>query len=749
MALLLCPARAQADEGGTQLTTAAVTASAGAVAPGDYWVQSSLSGGYMLDVSGASRANGANVQIYAANKTGAQRWRIAAAAGGTYTIQCVGTGKYLDARAGRAYNGNNVWQYAGNGTAAQRWYIEANGSGWVIRSAVNRNFVVDAAGARAASGTNVWLYRANGTAAQRWWLLPASPRVASQRTVADGYYELRMSSSTGYALDVSGASSANGANVQVYRANGTAAQRWYVKWESDGYYSLRCASSGKVLDVSGANPAVRTNVWQYASNGTAAQRWAISEAAGGTYTLTCKADGLALDVSGGSAANGTNVQMYLPNGTAAQRFVLRAASPASAGVYTVGSLLGSGQVVDIPAASRSAGAQAQTYSSNGTLAQRLVFERVAEGTFAIRPACSGLYLADSSGRVVQQRGAGAAAQWRASFDGAGVALTNVATGRRLAVSGGKAANGSKLVTAAAASTNAQRFSLTAVNLLPNGYFELRSAASTGRTLDVSGGSSANGANVQVYAVNSTAAQAWYVQYVSGGYYKLLNDGSGKALEASGSNVRQNAYGGAAAQLWRPELQADGTFAFSNKATGGLLTAAGSSNGSNVGQAAANGSAHQRWQLVSTTSRALSGNAELDSYLTSIAKQNGYNLRKCFNWVTSNIKWQNSVSGEVLSNGIVGKQKTIDLALYAFRHHRGDCYYYAAAFMWLARACGYSAEVRAGHVPSASSGLAAHGWVEVYSGGTTYICDPNLAVDIGGGYNWYMTTYASAPVEYYL
>ena len=100
------PARAQAAQGGTQLTTAA--APAGAVAPGDYWIQSSLSGTFMLDVYGNSRANGANVQIWDSNKTGAQKWRIADAGGGAYTIQCVGTGKYLDARSGRAYNGNNV-----------------------------------------------------------------------------------------------------------------------------------------------------------------------------------------------------------------------------------------------------------------------------------------------------------------------------------------------------------------------------------------------------------------------------------------------------------------------------------------------------------------------------------------------------------------------------------------------------------------------------------------------------------------
>ena len=370
------PARAQAAQGGTQLTTAA--APAGAVEPGDYWIQSGLSGTFMLDVRGNSRASGANVQIWVSNKTGAQKWRIAAAGGGAYTIQCVGTGKYLDARGGIASNGNNVWQYARNSTAAQRWYIEADGSGWVIRSAINRNYVVDVRGAGRESGTNVWLYRANSTAAQRWYLWKASPRVASERTVADGVYELRLGSAPGYALDVAGASTANFADVWLYRANSTFAQRWYVRWEPDGYYSLRCMASGKMLDVAGAGVASGTDVWQYASNSTDAQRWAISASSGGSYVLTCKANGLALDAAGAKGANGTNVRAFLRTGGAAQRWQMKQVKLLDAGVYSAYSLLGGDQAVDIPGASKSAGAQAQTYAYNGTMAQRLVLAEVAK-----------------------------------------------------------------------------------------------------------------------------------------------------------------------------------------------------------------------------------------------------------------------------------------------------------------------------------------------------------------------------------
>lgn len=44
------------------------------------------------------------------------------------------------------------------------------------------------------------------------------------------------------------------------------------------------------------------------------------------------------------------------------------------------------------------------------------------------------------------------------------------------------------------------------------------------------------------------------------------------------------------------------------------------------------------------------------------------------------------------------------------------------------------------------GRSPHGWVEVYQNGTTYVCDPDLQLEMPG-HNWFMVTYADAPLSY--
>ena len=73
---------------------------------------------------------------------------------------------------------------------------------------------------------------------------------------------------SGLALDLAGASSAEGTNVWVWERNGSWAQRWEAGDNDDGTVTFISASSGKALDVSGASSEVGANVRQWSSNGT-------------------------------------------------------------------------------------------------------------------------------------------------------------------------------------------------------------------------------------------------------------------------------------------------------------------------------------------------------------------------------------------------------------------------------------------------------------------------------------------------
>lgn len=151
--------------------------------------------------------------------------------------------------------------------------------------------------------------------------------VKPKQTVPDGEYTIGNGESGTAVLDISGASRSNGANAQLWKANGSGAQRFSISYdESAGAYEIVCAASGLALDVDCADFSSGTNVQQYARNGSAAQRWLITRRDDGGYTIASAGDPrLVLDAKWGSTANGTNVQLYEPNGSTAQGWRLTAA----------------------------------------------------------------------------------------------------------------------------------------------------------------------------------------------------------------------------------------------------------------------------------------------------------------------------------------------------------------------------------------------------------------------------------------
>lgn len=90
---------------------------------GSYTIKSAINSSKVLDISGASKSNGANAQQWSWNGTGAQLWKVTRNLDGTFTFTCKASGKVLDVSGGSASNGRNVWQYVLNGTQAQRWLL--------------------------------------------------------------------------------------------------------------------------------------------------------------------------------------------------------------------------------------------------------------------------------------------------------------------------------------------------------------------------------------------------------------------------------------------------------------------------------------------------------------------------------------------------------------------------------------------------------------------------------------------------
>ena len=285
----------------------------------------------VTDVTSASTANGARVQLYSSNNTNAQKYRFESIGNGTYKIVNINSGKMLDVAGGSTANGAALQQYTSNNTVAQQWTVRNYGSGKIALVSVNANKAVDIPGGNAVRQAQLQLYSPNGTVAQQWLVAkaPLTLRERLNETAAkhrqdlpDGTYTFGSKLNTSMKMDVSGASRSNYGNVQIWAGNGTNAQKWKVTHDSNGYVTLTSVNSGKVLDVNGGVSASGTNVQQYDSNGTYAQKWIAVKNSDGSYTFqSALAENKVLDVSGASTSNGANVQLYAANGTNAQKWV--------------------------------------------------------------------------------------------------------------------------------------------------------------------------------------------------------------------------------------------------------------------------------------------------------------------------------------------------------------------------------------------------------------------------------------------
>lgn len=294
-------------------------------------IASAINNNLVMDIAGGATANKVAVQLYGWNDTDAQKYRFAEVGNGVYQITNVKSGKLVEIAGGATGNGGAIHQYAANGTQAQRWVAVKYGSNVaLLNSKANR--AIDVPAANAANSVKLQSYTANGTNAQQWTISKAPTtreyldELASKHRgdLADGTYVVETALQSGKVMDVSGGSSANGANVQLYQSNGTNAQRWRVTHDSKGYVTLTNVGSGKVLDVNGASTADGANVQQYASNGTWAQKWIAVKNADGSYTFYSGLhDRKVLDVYGGMTSNGANVQLYAGNGTKAQRWTIK------------------------------------------------------------------------------------------------------------------------------------------------------------------------------------------------------------------------------------------------------------------------------------------------------------------------------------------------------------------------------------------------------------------------------------------
>ncbi len=462
------------------------------LADGTYTISTLLNSNYVLDVKDGSTSNGANIQLYEANDTAAQQFKVSHDSQGYVTFTNVKSGRVLDLNGAIVKDAGNIQQYTSNGTRAQKWIVKQDGNGYVVMSAINPNYILDLNGGSVRNGSNIQLHSVTGSNSQRWNItkyVSKDERInnlaaQNKNTLADGVYEINSVKNSNYTLDVNSASTRNGANVQLYLRNGTQAQAFRVSHDSQGFVTFTNINSGKVIDLDGAITKNGRNIHQYASNGTRAQKWIVQQSGSGYSIVSAIDASFALDIRNGSVYSSSNIQLYKSNNTAAQQWTFnkyvtereRCDSYASQnkdrmadGVYYIKNQ-NVGFALDVADGSLYGGANVQLYSLNKTNAQKWKITHDSTGYVSFQNVGSGMYLtASGSGitaNVYQQKQTNDYNQkWIVMFDN-------------------------------------------------NQNLRIVSALNSTMVLDVKDGKIRRCSNIQLYTSNNTNAQKWVFEYIN-------------------------------------------------------------------------------------------------------------------------------------------------------------------------------------------------------------------------------------------
>lgn len=297
--------------------------------------------------------------------------------------------------------------------------------------------------------------------------------------------------------------------------------------------------------------------------------------ADGVYTISSVLNSnYVLDVSNGSIANGANIQLYQSNGTQAQSFKVTHDSQG----YVTFTNVKSGKVLDVYNGSCKNGANVWQYNSNDSKAQKWIVRKEGN-SYVIISALNSNYVLDLSNG-------------------------NVKNGSNIQLNSYNGANAERWNITKYVSKEEQLNSLASQNAfaLPDGTYTIRSAKNSNYVLDINGGNTWNGANIQLYASNGTPAQAFKVTHDSNGYVTITNVKSGKVLDVfngtarNSQNVWQYSSNNTRAQKWIAKQSGSGYVLVSALNSNYVLDLYNGTvrSGGNIQLYQSNGTSAQQW-----------------------------------------------------------------------------------------------------------------------------------------------------------
>lgn len=121
-----------------------------------YKIQTQLNSNMLLDVDGAKKINGTNIQLYQNNGNNAQIWYLKYIDNGYYSItSALNPNTTLELANGNTSNGTNIQLYRSNNSDAQKWKLKDDGNGNISIISKKANICITVNNSATTNGTNI------------------------------------------------------------------------------------------------------------------------------------------------------------------------------------------------------------------------------------------------------------------------------------------------------------------------------------------------------------------------------------------------------------------------------------------------------------------------------------------------------------------------------------------------------------------------------------------------------------------
>lgn len=429
---------------------------------GWYEIVPSESDTLCVDISGASKSDGAKVQLYSRNQTLAQLFKFEYS-DGYYRLISLNSEKAIGVKNGSIVPGSAVVQSSKQEDGSQQFSVKANPDGTYTFICVANALSLSCS----SLGSEASIVGQPSDSGYCTFRLEKPEYV-----VPEGLVKISSSLDADKVLDVANASESDGANVQLYSSNSTFAQKWmctHVEGHAN-VYRFESLCSGKNMAERESNVCVEDP-----NPSAKSQMWLLAGINSGAYSFVNLESGKSLDVRYASTSNGTNIQTYEYNGSKAQQFIFETVSPVAGGTYVIRSKSNYGQAVDVKFASTESGANVWSYEANGSGAQKWNITANGDGSYRIENAPSKKVLDVANGNaaegnnVQQYAWNGSAAQkWYISYGGSGGFYLESALNRKfvLSIENGSPVNGANYALKTKNASATQLFSFEKTTYVP-------------------------------------------------------------------------------------------------------------------------------------------------------------------------------------------------------------------------------------------------------------------------------------------